>query len=343
MSDRSVRGVLVALAAAVLFFHSVPALSQTQSSGQALSIRQVDTSSFPTVKVVLSKVGPPPSLANVVLRDNGRIVPQFDLAPEETAGTPAAIVLAIDTSGSMHGRDAIGRVKAAADMFIASRPPNDRIAIIEFATRPRSVVGFTRDHALLTQTVDALAACCQTALWDAVTQASTELAQQDGAKRFLVVLTDASAGSFDDSSKASATTAQLAASRAGATVLTLAFPSGDVNLTPYQMLSQATGGVALATENPQDLGPAFSQLQASVRTQYDLTYKSPSPPGPLDLLVIAGDSQAHTTIQVATPTTTLPATSGGAGRGIRVVLIAAVLTAIVVGSVVFHRRRRTVR
>jgi VWFA-related protein len=273
-----------------------------------IAIRRVDVAGFPEVRLRLLSVGGTLEARDVDLRENGQAVARFRLDRIDTSQSPAAVVLAIDTSGSMAGRGAVERVKTAARSFVASRRPGDRIAIVAYNDTARVVSDFSSDTARLVRAVDGLAAGGNTALWDAVVVASRMSAAQRGAQRFVVVLSDASADSYDNRSTATAAAARKALVRARATAFTVGLPSGPVDDHEYRALAVATGGVHITATDAGQVEGIFGQIQGSIRDQYELVYRSPAAARTLDIRVATGTLRATSRV-------TVPA--GAAGRSDR--------------------------
>ena len=138
---------LLALVAAALVVLGVAAPATAQQT--TLSIRTIDTTAFPEVKVVTQVGGIAPTLDDFSIRENGRIVQGATIVPIGETSIPVGVVLVIDTSGSMRENAKIEAARAAAHQFVDGKRPNDQIAIVAFADQARVVANFTADAALL--------------------------------------------------------------------------------------------------------------------------------------------------------------------------------------------------
>jgi tight adherence protein B len=160
------------------------------TAGAAVSVRGLDTSRLPLVRLTVAAdsttPGKPPAF---IVTENGNQVGKVDVGAPSDA---SAIVLAIDTSGSMKGapnKEALG----AAGQFLASVKPNDQVAIVTFGHTAQVIQPLTSDTASL---ASALAATTSdhtpgTALNDAVSTGVKELATAPAAsRRVLIVMTD---------------------------------------------------------------------------------------------------------------------------------------------------------
>ncbi|MBV8162367.1 MAG: type II secretion system F family protein [Acidimicrobiia bacterium] len=285
---------VLALLAVVATSLAVLAVGAKPAFADNLVIRKVDTTKFPTVVVSAQLNGAPANLADVHLRENGRFVNDFDAVPLGKSGTPVGVVLLIDTSGSMNQNSKLDNAKAAARQFVLSKQPNDQIALVSVNSQPRVLVNFTSDANLVLAGIDGLVATGETALWDGVRTSVGLFADHPELQPNLVVLTDGqdtvSSTTFDE--------AKGAAQTAHATVYAVGLEGGDFDGAPLQNLASATEGQYQATADPGTLTTMYRQVQQSLQNQYQITYTSQSAPGPLDLLLTFGNTQANASVSV---------------------------------------------
>ena len=112
----------------------------------------------------------------------------------QQARKPMHLVLVMDTSGSMTGSKITG-LKAAAKKFVEQMNENDYLTLLPFNRLPRTVLAFERvgdSRTVALQDIDALEASGGTALYDAIAEASTNIASSTSKQRsnLIVVLTD---------------------------------------------------------------------------------------------------------------------------------------------------------
>jgi tight adherence protein B len=102
-----------------------------------------------------------------------------------------SVILAVDTSGSMTQNNNIARAQEAAARFTAQMRPGTRVGVVSFADQPRVEQALTSDRAQVQRVIGRLEADPNgdTALYDAVVEASQLLAREPG-QRNLVVLSD---------------------------------------------------------------------------------------------------------------------------------------------------------
>jgi Mg-chelatase subunit ChlD len=114
---------------------------------------------------------------------NGQAVPVTEATPlQEQQGErgKVAVVLAVDTSGSMRVNDNIARARAAADNLVQKLQPGTRLGLVAFSTRPQVVQPLTVDHQQVRRAIATLQADGDTALYDAVSLGSRLLDTEQG-------------------------------------------------------------------------------------------------------------------------------------------------------------------
>jgi tight adherence protein B len=217
---------------------------------------------------------------------NGKPVEVTGATPlQEQRGTrgKVAIVLAVDTSGSMleapNGVRNIDRAKEAADAFVQRMRPGTQLGLIAFSTTPVVVQGLTTDRELVRSRIRSLTATGDTALYDAVALASRQLSAVQG-QRTLVVLSDGR----DDGSKSGSGGAIDAAKRAGVTVYTVGLSApgrGKQDQEALRELAEGTHeGKAFEVGNADGLVAQFSDIAQTLASQYVVEMKLPPGLGP---------------------------------------------------------------
>ena len=286
-----------AVAAAVLVLLVVAA---GPASADTVTIRRIDTTEFPEVKVVAQVAGRAPTLDQFSLRDGDRLVSDLRVVPLGETTTPVGIVLVVDTSGSMREQSKIEAARAAAKQFVAQKRPNDRIAVVAFSEAPRVVINFTADAALLNGAIDGLVATGETALWDAVRVAGGLVTEAPDLQGNIIVLSDGA----DTASLATAGEARAAAVAADASVYALGLRGGaEFDAGGLRSLADATGGQYAETANPQELAGLYQRVQQAIQNQYELTFQSQA------------QGVVEVTLSVAGGVATASAPVGGAATG----------------------------
>ncbi|MGN6378025.1 MAG: type II secretion system F family protein [Gaiellales bacterium] len=257
-----------------------------------VTIKKIDTSNYPTVKVtiVTSKPGAPSSLD---VTENGQ--PAAGVKVSGAAG--AAIALAIDTSGSMHGQK-IADAIAAAKTFVFGEGQGTRIAVYGFGHTAYQGAPFADNPTMASNALGQLGtdSVGGTAIYSSVVQASDALSSQHVDRRTLVLLTDgASVGE-----KTTLAQAVQAAKAAHVTIYAVA-TGANADLTPLKQLTGATGGQVIAGSDRQALVAAYAQIAASVGSESTFTYHSLVLRGAKITLQVSADGSAAATASATAP------------------------------------------
>ena len=291
----------VALAAAAivaLLLGAAPAAAQTSTA----TIRKVDTSEFPKVKVVAQVAAPtPPTLDQFSLRDGDRLVSDAQVVPLGQTDTPLGVVLVIDTSGSMRDRAKMEAARAAAKQFVSQKGANDQIAVVAFSGQPRVVINFTADANLLNGAIDGLTATGDTALWDAVRLAGGLFTERPDLQANMVLLSDGA----DTTSQTPQSEARATVVGANAAVFAIGLRGGtEFDAAGLQNLASASGGQYVETSNPTELSRVYQQVQGAIQSQYEITYTS------------TAENVVNVTLSVAGSVAKASAPVGGTSNGL---------------------------
>ena len=182
MRRRSLRTLLLVAAAALAV--AAPAAA----SAPNLTIKKVDTSAWPTVKVTAET--PDPSLTpDLQVVENG----QTAAGVRQQAGARSAVALVIDTSGSMKGQKLSDAI-AAATTFVQGTQSNDSLGVYAFGSSPYISVALPADAATAASGIANLATDPKpgTAIYGGVKEAADALAAAHADRKALVLLTDGS-------------------------------------------------------------------------------------------------------------------------------------------------------
>ena len=262
-----------------------PALAAEQ-----LTIRKIDTSAFPEVKVSALFTGARPDITEVSVRENGKLVADLDVVPLSESTTPVGIVLVIDTSGSMKASGRLDQAKAAAKAFVDRKLANDQIALVTFSNEPRVAVNFTADPGPLVAAIDGLQPAGETALWDGVRTGANLLTERADLLPYLVVLSDGA----DTVSRSPSTDAFGAARSARAGVFSVAITgSGESDAPALRSLADETGGTFFETRDARQLERIYADLQGVLQNQYELSWTSEVTTGDILLSVKVGSAVAE--------------------------------------------------
>jgi Flp pilus assembly protein TadB/Mg-chelatase subunit ChlD len=216
-----------------------------------------------------------------------------------TAAPPRAVIIVLDTSGSMAG-SGIAAARQAALSYLANLPSDVQAGLLTFSDKPRLVVTPTANRAPVRDALARVQATGETALYDAVHAAVSALdAARLGpsAQRRLVVLSDG----VDTSSKAAlkSVTDQLAADHIPADVVAFRYGNGDTSAA--QRIASAAGGRVLTALNAGQLTAAFAAVARNftARANIDLDVPDALAGHQVTLRVTIGSVSARTSVTFA--------------------------------------------
>jgi len=221
--------------------------------------------------------------ADFAVTEDGR--PQQIAVFERQSELPLNLVLAIDTSGSVH-KDLPLEQDAAKKFVHALLRGQDQISLMEFSTEVRQVVPFTNQAGRIDRGLGNLRGGPATALYDAIYLSSEKLAKQtmEGkpARKVLVLVTDGG----DTANTVTYAQALEQALRGEVMVYSI------IDVPIEASAGRDTGGehalITLAEQtggkyfyaNTGGLDKAFAQVSEDLRTQYMIGYyPSKQPPG----------------------------------------------------------------
>lgn len=253
----------------------------------SVKINQIDTSRFPEIKAYISVVDDGNKPVKGLFENNFAITEDGTPGPTELtvqsmllSGEPIAVVLAIDTSGSMKGK-AMENARAAALKFVEGLGENDLAAVIDFNDKEHIISEFTSDKESLSRAIEGLdVAGTKTALYDAIYKA-LEMSSRPGLpfRKVVIVLSDGkdegSALTIDDGIKK----AQLSS----IPVYTIGL-GPNVDSQPLTRISRLTGGNSLFVPTSTDLVALYDAISEQLKNQYILTYVTTA---------LIGDGQQH--------------------------------------------------
>jgi len=101
---------------------------------------------------------------------------------------PISAGVLLDVSGSMKHK--MEKAAAAASAFFKSAIPDDEFFLVEFNSRPKLTVPFTRDWAQIADQITRAKASGMTALLDAVNLAARQMKHARNARKALIILSD---------------------------------------------------------------------------------------------------------------------------------------------------------
>lgn len=238
-----------------------------------LVINQVSLDRFPEITVYFTAVDSSGLPIADISKDrlqvvhNGRSVPDLSLELAESEHEGLAVVVAVDTSGSMQGPP-LENAKAAVRIFLERMRPNDRGALVAFGQTARVVQDLTSDREALNQALDSLAVGGDTTLYDGAFQAITLASRQTLGRRAVVVITDG------EDTHSSLTLDDVIGKARQTNTPVSAIGLGEVKLEPVQRLAAVTGGSLSVAPSPEHLAERAGQMSDLLRKQYVLRYRA---------------------------------------------------------------------
>jgi Ca-activated chloride channel family protein len=195
------------------------------------------------------------------------------------ARVPLAIVLLIDQSASMSDGK-LDRAKVAAAGFVQALRPDDLVEVMGFNERADRRVPFVTDRGAAEQAIASLSATGQTALFDAVATALSDIrvARKSWTTEYqeaVVVLSDGE----DSSSLLEFEDVLDEARRSGVMIYTVSITRADDGspAPPRELwrLATDTGGRAITVTNASALDTTYREIGAELRHLYRLAYVPP--------------------------------------------------------------------
>lgn len=180
---------------------------------------------------------------------------------------PIAVVLALDTSGSMQGV-ALDQAKASAHSFLDGLGSADSIALVTFGTTVNTVLPLTTDRAAAAAAIDGLVADGTTSLYEATAESVRVASSGQNARRAVVLLSDGGLGVL--SGAATREEAIAAVQTGGVPVFAIGL-GADLDRAYLHELTAASGGRFAETPSPEGLAQLYQDVAELLRGQYVLT------------------------------------------------------------------------
>ncbi|MDI6858305.1 MAG: VWA domain-containing protein [Dehalococcoidia bacterium] len=285
----------VRVAAALLLAGAL--LSQAPAHAQppaAVAVVQVIAGDYPRVTAavsVLDAFGTPIGgldAASFSATEDGAPAVVEDVQAAVDADVGLAVVMVIDTSGSMAGAP-LAAAREAALRLIDSLLPNDRASIIAFADGLGAPGPFTSDRQALAATLGGLQAGGATALYDAVIAGVRTARDAPLPRKVVVLLTDGH--EWEATSAATMEQSLAEASAAGVPVFTIGVGT-EVNVPYLEEVARRSGGRFIAAPAPGDIPGVYEGIGKMLRAAYILRLRLPGQTG-------GGESRLRVTVNAA--------------------------------------------
>ncbi|MFC1488678.1 VWA domain-containing protein [Thermodesulfobacteriota bacterium] len=231
------------------------------------------------------------SLNDFQAREDGREIAIEEVVP---ADDPMAVVLAIDTSGSMQAKDKTGQTsmaaaKRAALDFISMLSENDRVALFSFNNEPTLHVDFSEDHDAAVDAVYTLAARpnAATCLYDTAYEAVKKAAEIPRGRRAIILLTDGK----DEKAGRTCSTYSSNDVIDAATTKSIRVPIYTIGVGPkvdareLGRIASLTGGRSLLATSLAELTGFYQTIANQLKNQYLVKYNTQAPSGEHSLVL----------------------------------------------------------
>lgn len=229
---------------------------------------------------------------------NGTDVPVSSLdTPGNGTKLSTGIVLLVDTSGSMYGEPII-EARAALQELVKNLDPSDQVAVLAFSNGVTTLQDFTANRTQINTGINKLTAFGDTALYDAVMEATQKAAAFQASRKLVVLLSDG-ASTLNNGARDPSIEAVRAS---GVSVISVGL-GNEIDRGYLQALADASGGRVLEASTPAALRQAYIDLAASIRSRYTLHITIPptfdrTVPGQLSIRLSsrAGDATTERTL-----------------------------------------------
>ncbi len=215
------------------------------------------------------------------------------VASADLAGDPVAVVLVIDTSGSMaevgpNGQPAIEMARQAAVSFISDLAPEDKAAVFSFNDEIILQQDLTIDHNAAINAVNSLnyKDFGGTCLYDAAIEAVEKSAEVIQGRRAVIVLTDG----VDETGDGPCSVHTLGdvvteATKPSAKVPVFALGFGKANDQELLRMARLTGGRGLIASDVTELSDLFTTISRQLKNQYLVAYQTQAASGEHSVVV----------------------------------------------------------
>ncbi len=280
-------------------------MAPAASADEALTVVGTDTSAYPEVRIV---VAAPAQLGDLILTDqSGQVVEGGETRAVRVMALPAdqlEVALVIDTSGSMLGGP-LSSAKAAARAFLSQLPPAVPVSITSFGASSTLSSPPSSDRRAQVAAVNGLKAEGETALYDGLHTALTQLSGP-GSRRMAVLLTDGG----DTASTATLDATADAFAAAKVPLFAVELRTSESNPAALSRLTSASGGQVVSLSDPAALAGALDGVAKQLVRQHAITYRSQAyGETDIDVVLEAGGVRATARQHLVLPSAPAPVLS----------------------------------
>lgn len=260
---------------------TMPAWAQEREL--TIQVVQVDESRFPEIDVYVSVTdseGQPVTdleQTDFRLEENGEGIPLTGFHQAGEQG-PVTAILIIDKSGSMDYAGKMEAAREAAIAFVKLMRPGDATGVIAFDTQVTIVQSLSGDQEALIAAIESIETGSDTALYDALHEATAMLEPVSGRKAIIAVtdgMNTAGTHAFEE------TLALVGEESISVYTIGLGDPSqgtgayAGIDEDTLQAIAERSNGTYQFAPDPQDLGDMYETLSYRLQNEYKLTYESP--------------------------------------------------------------------
>lgn len=274
-----------------------------------VTVNQIDTADFPTVRAYISVVDPIRNTPIIGLAPNNfeilvadQAATEINLSQQASHSASASVSLVLDRSGSMNGDNGddqpLKDLQKATKEFIGFLGSGDRAEIISFADEVRSDCPFTSDKSTLTAAIEQLQTGGSTALYDAIQKGIRDAALEANPRKAIIVMTD---GGENNSTSATLDSVINLAKQAGVPVYTIGLQGFDFTRSvrsgaeisrlgrevrssrkvrseeDLQRIARETGGEYFYSPQSSDLMGIYTKITQRQQQQYVVAFRDPKP------------------------------------------------------------------
>ena len=262
---------------------TVPAWAQDREL--TVQVVQVDESRFPEIDVYVSVTdadGQPVTdleQSDFQLEENGE---RIQLTGFHQAGEqgPVTAVLVIDKSGSMDYAGKMEAAREAAIAFVKLMRPGDATGVIAFDTQVTVVQPLSDNQETLIAAIESIETGSDTALYDALHEATAMLEPVSGRKAIIAVTDGMNTAGVHALQE---TLTLVGEESISVYTIGLGDPSqgtgayAGIDEETLQAIAEQSNGAYQFAPEPQDLGDLYETLSYRLQNEYKLTYQSPTP------------------------------------------------------------------
>lgn len=178
------------------------------------------------------------------------------------------IWLVVDTSGSMNGAP-LAAAQGAARVFLDRLPAEVRVGVIGFGATPLTAAPLGLDRELTSAAIDGLVASGETALYDALALATSDVRTGDG-EAFIVLLSDGGDTTSDETLDGAVSLIE----QSGVGLYAVALTSPESDSAALQQIVASSGGQFARTDDLAALDELYVEIAGRLSNRYVLRYDS---------------------------------------------------------------------